>query len=53
MIVGEMQIKMLTDEELDRLLVEIILKMSPGQRTEAAKMVFAAAEEVQETKEAS
>lgn len=45
---GEMQIKMLTDEELDRLLVEMVLKMSPGQRTEAAKMVFAEKECVEE-----
>jgi hypothetical protein len=53
MIVGEMQIKMLTDEELDRLLVEIILKMSPEQLAEAADMVYAMEEGEEVRKEAS
>lgn len=50
---GDERVKKLTDEELDHLLVEMIMKMSPEQLEKAAEMVFAAAEEVQSTKEAS
>lgn len=42
---GDDRVKKLTDEELDHLLVEMIMKMSPEQLDKAAEMVFAAAED--------
>lgn len=53
MNVGEKQTEMMTEEELDRLLVEMILKMSPGQLVKAAEIVYAAEEEEKVRKEAS
>lgn len=37
---GEIDVKKMTDEELDRLLVEMILKMTPGQLAKAAEVVY-------------
>lgn len=48
-----MQIEMLTEEELDRLLVEIILKMSPEQLVKAAEIVYAMEDQEKTRKEAS
>lgn len=45
---GDIDIRELADEELDHLLVEMVMKMSPEQRAEAAKMVFAEKECVEE-----
>ena len=50
---GEIDVKKLTDKELDQLLVEMILKMSPGQLAKAAEVVYADEEELTDTKEAS
>ena len=49
---GDNEIKKMSDAELDRMLVEMIVKMSPEQLAKAAEMVKKAAE-VPETKEAS
>lgn len=50
---GDIDIRELTEEELDNMLVEIVMKMSPEQLEKAADMVLAAKEEVKGTKEAS
>jgi hypothetical protein len=50
---GDIDVKRLTEEELDHLLVEMVMKMSPKQLEKAAEMICEAATEVPETKEAS
>lgn len=50
---GDIDIKGLTEEELDHLLVEMVMKMSPEQLEKAAEMIKEAAEEVPDTKEVS
>lgn len=50
---GDIDVKRLTEEELDHLLVEMVMKMSPEQLEKAAEMICEAAVEVPETKEAS
>ena len=50
---GDIDIRELTEEELDNLLVEMIMKMSPEQLEKAAEMIKEAAEEVPDTKEVS
>ena len=52
---GDVDVKRLTEEELDHLLVEMemVMKMSPEQLEKAAEMICEAAAEAPETKEAS
>jgi hypothetical protein len=50
---GDIDVKRLTEEELDHLLVEMVMKMSPEQLEKAAEMICEAAAEAPETKEAS
>jgi hypothetical protein len=50
---GDIDVKRLTEEELDHLLVEMVMKMSPKQLEKAAEMICEAAAEAPETKEAS
>ena len=50
---GDIDVKRLTEEELEHLLVEMVMKMSPEQLEKAAEMICEAAAEAPETKEAS
>jgi hypothetical protein len=50
---GDIDVKRLTEEELDHLLVEMVMKMSPEQLEKAAEMICEAAAEAPGTKEAS
>ena len=50
---GDIDVKRLTEDELDHLLVEMVMKMSPEQLEKAAEMICEAAAEAPETKEAS
>jgi hypothetical protein len=50
---GDIDVKRLTEEELDHLLVEMVMKMSPEQLEKVAEMICEAAVEAPETKEAS
>ena len=50
---GDIDVKRLTEEELDHLLVEMVMKMSPEQLEKAAEMICETAAEAPETKEAS
>lgn len=50
---GDIYVRGLTEEELDNLLVEMIMKMSPEQLEKVAEMIKEAAEEVPDTQEAS
>lgn len=49
---GDIDIRVLTEEELDNLLVEMVMNMSPEQFEKASEMIKEAAEEVPDTKEA-
>lgn len=50
---GDIDIRELADEELDHLLVEMVMKMSPEQLEKAAGMIKEAAKEDPDAKEAS
>lgn len=50
---GDIDIRELADEELDHLLVEMVMKMSPEQLAKAAEMIKEAAKEDPDAKEAS
>lgn len=45
----EDSVRMLSDEELDNLLVELFMKMNPQQMEKAAEMIIAAKKETETT----